>query len=147
MFGQPLVLFLSQLLWRFHAELFVLNSESITYWDSFSLALMSLDISGSILMRFSDSSKTLMALMHSVLRRRTSLGCIVAGVPRWAILWVYPHRWWTGKLQTRVLWCTWWEGSWRPVWGSGLSDFSRQVCNMRRFSFSTHKWGGFGMLF
>lgn len=74
--GQSFILLLPQLLGWFHAEFSVLNGMVVTYCDYFSLALMSLEISGSILILFSDSSNTLMALMHSVLLSRTSVGWI-----------------------------------------------------------------------
>jgi hypothetical protein len=74
--GQSFILQLPQLLGWFHAEFSVLNGMVVTYCDYFSLALMSLEISGSILILFSDSSNTLMALMHSVLLSRTSVGWI-----------------------------------------------------------------------
>lgn len=46
------------------------------YLDSFSVLLTSLEMSGSILIFFSDSSKTLIAFMHSVLLILTSEGSL-----------------------------------------------------------------------
>ena len=103
--GQSFVFLLSELLGWFHAELFVLNEMMVTYCDYFSLALMSLEISGSILILFSDSSNTLMALMHSVLLSRTSVGWIFIFLPNWAIPWVCRRRWWTGRPRTPIPWC------------------------------------------
>lgn len=50
----PLFLFLSQLIRRFHPKFAILNSERLTYFDSFSVLFTSLEISGSILILFSD---------------------------------------------------------------------------------------------
>ena len=67
-------LFLSHLIRSFHAELAVLTKEKYTYFDYFSVLLTSLDMSGSILILFSDYSNTLMAFIHSVLLILTSEG-------------------------------------------------------------------------
>ena len=69
-----LFLFLSHLIRSLHAEFSVLTKERYTYFDYFSVLLTSLDMSGSILILFSDYSNTLIAFMHSVLLILTSEG-------------------------------------------------------------------------
>ena len=65
---------LSHLVRSFHSEFSILNIEELTYFDSFSVLLTSFEISGSILILFSDSSKTLIAFIHYVLLILTSEG-------------------------------------------------------------------------
>lgn len=62
-----LFLLLSSLIRSFHAELLVLSKSKSTYFDYLSVLLTSFEMSGSILILFSDSSKTLIAFMHSIL--------------------------------------------------------------------------------
>ena len=69
-----LLFLLSSLIRSLHAEFLILNSKKITYLDSLSVLLTSFEISGSILILFSDSSKTLIAFMHSILLVLTSEG-------------------------------------------------------------------------
>ena len=69
-----LLFLLSSLVRSLHAEFLILNGKTDTYFDSLSVLLTSLEISGSILILFSDSSKTLIAFMHSILLVLTSEG-------------------------------------------------------------------------
>ena len=88
-----LFIFFFLLFWRFHAKLFVLNKQRNTYLDSFFVSLTSLEIYGSILILFSDSSNTLMAFIHSFLLFLISYGYVNFSLPHSGALLVCSHHW------------------------------------------------------